>query len=317
VSLIRFGKKMIKHKLRREEMINEDTFKWFIRGFLFTSLVLLVVVIVVRPTTGWAQGGSEEKPNSERPVIDDTPPHDPGTDDPTGRAPVTASSVVDSSEPRSNKAKVVDDAPPHDPGTDDPTGRAPVTAGSVVDSGEPHSNEAMIIADAPPHAPGTDDPAGDTAGIEAASEVAAQGYSSPLVIPAADFSDDGWDPDSFFLSFGGGYVTGTAAGYGCLKAPAYLPHGATVTSVYAYLYDNDGARSAYADLRRVRNMTGVQETMASVSTSGYANSTSIRYLGDTTISPNGVDNLYSYYVTTCVGSSGIRLYAVRIFYAGP
>jgi hypothetical protein len=179
----------------------------------------------------------------------------------------------------------------------------------------PTDHELALHADrSPGGSPGAEEP--DRMG---ADQVTGQSFagSSPLVIPAADFSDDGYDPDSFFFLFGGGYVTGTAADYGCLKAPAYLPRGATVTSVYAYLYDNDGARSAYVNLRRVRNMTGVQETMASVSTSGYANSTSIRYLGDTTISPDEVDNLYSYYVTTCLGSSGIRLYAVRIFYTTP
>jgi hypothetical protein len=68
---------------------------------------------------GWAQGGGEEIPNDERLVVDDTPPDDPGTDDPEGREPVTASSVVDSGETRPNWDRVADDARP--PTTPAPT----------------------------------------------------------------------------------------------------------------------------------------------------------------------------------------------------
>jgi hypothetical protein len=65
-------------------------------------------------------------------------------------------------------------------------------------------------------------------------------------------------------------------------------------------------------------MTGAEDTMASVSTTGFANSTSIRYLGDITVDEPAVSDLYSYYVFTCFPSDGgidLRLYAVRIFYS--
>jgi hypothetical protein len=67
----------------------------------------------------------------------------------------------------------------------------------------------------------------------------------------------------------------------------------------------------------VRNLTGAEDTMASVSTTGFANSTSIRYLGDITITQPAVSDLYSYYVFTCFppdGGINLRLYAVRIVY---
>jgi hypothetical protein len=295
-------------------MIDSETLKWFARGFVLTSVIFLAVVLAVRPTIGWAQGGGEGLGNKGRPVVDDTPPDDPGTDDPTGQMPVTNSSVVDSGVPRSNKTRLVSDEPPDDPGTDDPTGQMPVTDSSVVDSSVPRSNQTRSVSDEPPDDPGTDEGAAGAGGIAVAGDIGAQGYGSPLVIPVAAFSSDGFDPDSSFFSFSGGYIRGTAAADGCIKAPAYLPDGATITSVYAYLYDNDSSRNAYIDVRRVRNLTGVQNTMASVSTSAYGNSTSIRYLGDTTVAQPVVDDLYSYYVTSCVLSTNVRLYAVRIFY---
>ncbi len=57
---------------------------------------------------------------------------------------------------------------------------------------------------------------------------AAFGGGSPLVIPAAAFVSDGFQPDSLFFPFGGGYFQGDSANYGCITAPAYLPHGATI-----------------------------------------------------------------------------------------
>jgi hypothetical protein len=183
-----------------------------------------------------------------------------------------------------------------------------------------YDNDQVLPAGYEPalHAGGSSDSSPDAE--EPGSQEAAGGAtalwlgSSPLVIPAAAFSSDGFDPDSFYFTFSGGYIRGTAAADGCVKAPVYLPDGATIDSVYAYLYDNDSSRNAYIDVRRVRNLTGVQTTMASVSTSAYGNSTSIRYLGDFTVVEPVVDDLYSYYVTTCFLSTNVRLYAVRIFY---
>jgi hypothetical protein len=41
-----------------------ETLKWFARGFLLTSLVLLAVAMVVWPPGGWAQSGGEEDPGA-------------------------------------------------------------------------------------------------------------------------------------------------------------------------------------------------------------------------------------------------------------
>ena len=168
-----------------------------------------------------------------------------------------------------------------------------------------YSTDHPAEADAAPHAPA----AGGTYLIGTC-------YSSPLVIPAAAFSSDGYDPDSFFMWFDGGYIRGTSAHYGCVKAPAYLPNGATVTAVYASVYDNDGTYDIGIDLRRVSNATGVMEKMASLSSTGT--SSAIRTIVDPSIDHPLIDYpMYSYYVTTCLESSNIRLYSVRIYFDGP
>jgi hypothetical protein len=233
-------------------MLDQSSFKWLVRGFVVTSLVLSAVLLIVRPPAGWAQGGDEDKGPVSTPIIDE-PLDEPGTDDPEGQLPVVALSSG-TSDKNPEWRHVPDDNPPHDPGTDEPAGGAASTG--------------------------------------VARRVTTQGC--------------------FF-----GYIRQDGTGSVCLQAPAYLPAGATVTSVYGYLYDNHSSGDASVNLYRVRNLTGAEDTMASVSTTGFANSTSIRYLGDITITQPAVSDLYSYYVFTCFPSDGainLRLYAVRIFY---
>ena len=138
------------------------------------------------------------------------------------------------------------------------------------------------------------------------------GYTSPLIIPAADFSSDGVDPDGFFFNFVG-YVDGN--GTACLKAPAYLPNGATVVSVYASLYDNTTSDIGL-NLRRVNITNGESDVMGSLATSSSGTSLQQRY--DTSIDYPVISYpTYAYYVTTCLNSVDHRLYSVRIYYTGP
>jgi hypothetical protein len=146
-----------------------------------------------------------------------------------------------------------------------------------------------------------------------AAEVLEAGYQSPLVIPAADFSSDGDDPDGFFFNFAGGYINGD--GSACLKAPAYLPKGATISSVYASLYDN-ASGDVTVNLRRVNRSTGATNKMATVSTT--SNSTNIQQRSDISINyPTVSYPTYAYYVTTCLSYANHRIYSVRIYYTGP
>jgi hypothetical protein len=138
--------------------------------------------------------------------------------------------------------------------------------------------------------------------------------SSPLVIPAADFRSDGYDPDSIFFFFGGGYIQGGNAN-SCVMAPAYLPNGATVYDIYASVVDNDAAANVWIRLFRVNNNTGVVNEMAYMYTDDVYHSPDIISLEDDSVDYPIVEYpTYSYYVGSCLASSAIHLYSVRIWY---
>ncbi len=245
-------------------MLSKDTFRWFVRGFVLTSLVMLALAALIRPTIGRAQGGGDENPNVDSLVVEEAPPGAASTDDPEGRAPLP---VADSSASLSNW-------------------------------------EAMLPGDISAHSLESDE----------ARQTKAAGITTQatrlLVIPAADFSSDGFDPGGFFFDFAGGYVDGRNTA--CLKAPAYLPDGVTVSEMWTSLYDN-ASGGVVVNLRRVHNYTGVTNVMAAASTS--TDSTSIQTPGDSSISFAEVSHpYYSYYVDTCLSSSNHRLYSVRIYY---
>ncbi|MCO5184938.1 MAG: DUF11 domain-containing protein [Anaerolineae bacterium] len=138
---------------------------------------------------------------------------------------------------------------------------------------------------------------------------------SPHVIPAAAFVSDGYDPESYFFPFSGGYIEGDATNYGCVVAPVYLPNGVLITDMFVSVYDDDPGRGITVNLRRVNNFSGVTDTMASVSTTVTGTFSGIEVLNDNSIDePQTVYPDYSYYVTTCVLSSLIRLYSVRLYF---
>jgi len=143
----------------------------------------------------------------------------------------------------------------------------------------------------------------------------AASYGSPLVIPAADFSSDGSDPDGFSFSFSGGYIGGSSS-LPCIKAPAYLPAGATVVSVWASVYDDFAPGAIQLYLRRVNVSSGASNVIASLGTS--TDSTDIQQIKDlevnyaTVLYPD-----YAYYLTTCLTDVAHRLYSVRIYYSVP
>lgn len=140
------------------------------------------------------------------------------------------------------------------------------------------------------------------------------GDTSPLVVPAAAFREDGHDygPTNYFFSFSGGHLRG---GYTCQQAPVYLPDGAVVDEVFASVYDDDAASSILITVYRVNKNTGATDTMAGMSTSAAFNSTDIEILDDASISQPEIDYpTYAYYVSSCLGSNDIRLYSVRFYY---
>ncbi len=153
--------------------------------------------------------------------------------------------------------------------------------------------------------------------VDTEDGVVGQGFDgvSPLVIPAAAFSDDGIDPDSFTFSFAGGYLSGKAAKHGCVEASVYLPHAATITDMFASVYDNDSAEDIQVNLYRLDNFSGTTNVMAAVATTNPFASSTIQSLHDDSISNSMIlYPQYSYYVTTCVDSANIRLYSVRFYF---
>lgn len=150
-----------------------------------------------------------------------------------------------------------------------------------------------------------------------AAELAATRAFDPNVqiynVPAAAFTADGFNPDSQFFVFSGGQIQGNAKSYGCTVAPVQLPDGSRVNELVGFLLDNDGTQNATLTLRRVANGVGGAETMALVATSG--NSTAIQIPGDNTVEQNVIDNAsYSYYLTICVLSSNLRIFAAQLSY---
>lgn len=194
--------------------------------------------------------------------------------------------------------------------TDDPDGRTLISV----------SDETVLTSNFPNPVTETSSSVSIQAASEAAAkletEMQARIYTSPLVIPAAEFVADGANPDSSFFPFSGGYTTGDSENYGCMVAPAYLPNNATIQNMYVSVYDNDASYNLSVTLRRVDNFNGGTDTMAEANTTGEYSS--VRTIGDWSITePVVLYPDYSYFVTTCVLSNNIRLYSVRLYYTEP
>jgi hypothetical protein len=191
--------------------------------------------------------------------------------------------------------------------TDDPLGRTTIP---LPDGPAPASNLAAGGDAAGALAPLSP---GDAAQREAQ---AVELQASQLVIPAADFRDDGFAPDSQRFYFHLGYQQGvTAPAYGCMMAPAYLPNEVHLTELFASVWDNDANPDEDVEIKlwRVSNFDGAVDEMAQASTSGAQEG--IVVINDITIGfPDTLYPEYAYYVTTCLTSPDLRLYSVRLYY---
>lgn len=158
---------------------------------------------------------------------------------------------------------------------------------------------------------------GEAARVAVADAVAQ--YSSPLTIPAADFTSDGNLPEQirFIVLDGdrGGFFRGLNSPDACIMAPAYLPDGAGITNLTATVVDSDTINRIIVRLFRSSRTSGVVNTLATVSTSTSSSSQSVQDISTTSISNGVVDNdNFTYYVTTCLPAATIQLYSVRVFY---
>ena len=136
-----------------------------------------------------------------------------------------------------------------------------------------------------------------------------------LVIPAADFVPDS-NSRTWFFGFNSSYIyPNSASGY-CGIAPLYLPQGATLTSMAAYVYDNDASFNVLVYLYPKELGTTTTATQsAQVMSTGQ--STALQVLVDTTISPAVIDNEnYTYHLAVCMpgADNNSRFYAVQVYY---
>ena len=100
----------------------------------------------------------------------------------------------------------------------------------------------------------------------------------------------------------------------CFMAPVYLPRIGTIYQVWATVYDNDADHDIWLNLYRVDNYSGAVISMAELISSGA--STSLSSINDYTISQGAINYpQYSYYLGTCLASSLLRLYNVRVWYS--
>jgi hypothetical protein len=256
----------------------------FTCGFVLTLLVSVVLLLLLAPSTGWAQGpvNSDAVPPGQGDWIPLT-----GGDEPHNRAPIVPSQVTS----RPIEERSVGMVPP----------AASTDSNQAVNGSQGASTESVgedlhrVLA---PNAPGV--------------------YMSPLVIPAADFRNNGPATGGYFFSFeGGGYVRSTG-GIVCMMAPAYLPQNATVYQMWATFYDNGGATRPWVNLYRVNNFDATLASQGMGTLLTTSTSASLQNLVQTSISyPVVIFPDYSYYLGGCLYDSQQRIYSTRLYYTGP
>lgn len=187
------------------------------------------------------------------------------------------------------------------------TGLAMVVGQDRPPPGSKTGKEPDEIRDDPLVPKGTPDP-GQAAGVRDLKVLRIPGAA---FVNAARANSTGQnliviDPDR-------GYVCGRmGASSEWAVAPAYLPKGAKIQNFLAYLYDNDRNSNITLSMRRVRNLTGVSDPVASVASTGA--STTIQTPGNNAITNGEVDDIYSYWVRCRLYSEETRVYAVLIYY---
>ena len=287
--------------------MTRKTAKWFALGFSLTVMLLLAIMNVGPMFVSAQEGGNS---NAEA-YQGGQAPASSRTDDLLGRSSIPLLGEAAASDAGTNNAAMAV-AAPSALRSDDPRGRNEVPLADFKVSG---SNETA-----------TESLESSSGGIVSA-EVEAErhssiqgptlaGPSSPLVIPGADFRSDGLFPENIFFSFAGGYLRGDSVNINdCVMAPAYLPNGVTVSDIYASVYDNDVNYRIFVNLYRVDNYAGSVDLMASMATTPPGALDAIQVISDYPVDfPLVSYPSFSYYVGSCVESSAIRLYSVRIYY---
>lgn len=146
-----------------------------------------------------------------------------------------------------------------------------------------------------------------------------------ILVPAADFNDDGLAAQTYAYDDVGGYTYPSSDTQLCMQAPVYLPHGVTVTEFGGYVLDNNNqAEISRIELRRVQYLDDTplgtnSDLMAESNTANDVPLDAVQWISDNNIE-NGpvVDTAtYAYYAVVCMDGSGdesLRLYAVEALY---
>ncbi|MBN1669149.1 MAG: hypothetical protein JW862_18790 [Anaerolineales bacterium] len=134
---------------------------------------------------------------------------------------------------------------------------------------------------------------------------------STVVVPAAAFHSDGWDPDGSTLSFPEGFLIGTLDTRGCVTAPVHLPPGVRLTGFSSWVFDHDDELDLYIRLRRIDLSSGEAAEIAAVHTEEERKS--IQELFSEPLS-QPVGRHQAYYLTTCMYTDHLRLYSVVVYY---
>ncbi len=140
-------------------------------------------------------------------------------------------------------------------------------------------------------------------------------WSSPLIIPAADFENSGVFPTSDHFVSVDGYTTGVGTNITTMMAGVYLPWFSTITRVEVALWDLGacgGLDHIEADLKSF-SLSTVNSTTTHASVAGDGN-VNLEIFTDDSITDPIVDNLNSGYfiqVRMCgefQGFQGVRIY---------
>jgi hypothetical protein len=144
----------------------------------------------------------------------------------------------------------------------------------------------------------------------------AQEHRSPLVIPAAEFHNDGLAPESYTFNTTGGYISGH--GYEItMVAPVYLPHSVTVERLEVVVADGSNAcvpANVSVGLLAFDYSGGSYYWMAGCAVT-VDSLTQMQVLSDNTVSFATIDNLTrGYFVRVKLCSQLHAFQAVRIYY---
>ena len=146
------------------------------------------------------------------------------------------------------------------------------------------------------------------------SEAEAGGaYSSPMVVHATSFLDDGGPADQYFVSFSGGYVYGMNGGT-CMMAPVYLPIGSEITRMYITIIDNDATDFSVQLRRQYVQTSNASEILATVSSSG-AGTTIYSVATSSITNPIVTSQYYNYFFNFCLpDTTNIKFFNARLYY---